>query len=154
MKRYIGIDPGAAGGLAFITEDGLVVVHSRKSATPLEAVQDALLGTNPNDCVAYLEQIGGFIAGRPLPGSSMFKMGHSVGYWEGLLAGLGVRTILVRPQKWQEGIPGATGKKGPDRKRVLRDEAVRRFPAMRPTLLTCDALLIADFARTNERAAA
>lgn len=150
----IAIDPGAHGALCFITPRGpRPVVHKTADTPPLEALRDATCGTEPRECVAYLEKIGGFIAGKSLPGSSMFKMGHSAGYWEGMLAAFGVRTILVRPQDWQAGIPGTKSTKGADRKRALRAEAIRRFPEMKPTLDTCDALLIADYGqRANQGA--
>lgn len=147
----IAIDPGAHGALCFIPPTGSPVVHKTSDTPPLEALRDALAGAS--DCVAYLERVGGFIAGKKLPGSSMFKMGHSAGYWEGVLAALCVRTILVRPQDWQAGIPGTAGKKGADRKRALRAEAIRRFPALKPTLDTCDALLLADYGHRAEKGA-
>jgi hypothetical protein len=98
-----------------------------------------------------MEHVGGYIAGAKLPGSSMFKMGHNAGYWEGALSALGVKVIRIRPQEWQKGITGITGKKGPDRKRALRDEAIRRFPQLKPTLQTCDALLIAEHGISAEK---
>jgi hypothetical protein len=151
MKNYttIGIDPGANGALCFILPSGLIVIHRTSKTPPIEALQDAVTCAGAENCVAYLEKIGGFIAGKGLPGSSMFKMGHNAGYWEGMLAALGVRTIMVRPQDWQKGITGTAGTKGPDRKRALRDEAIRRFPAQKPTLETADALLIADYGRSH-----
>jgi hypothetical protein len=141
----IGIDPGANGALCFVTHSGLTIIHRTSKTPPLEALQDAVTCAGAENCVAYLEKIGGFIAGKGLPGSSMFKMGHSAGYWEGMLAFAGVRTIYVRPQEWQKGISGTTGTKGADRKRALRDEAIRRHPTLKPTLETADALLIADY---------
>lgn len=149
----IAIDPGAHGALCFIAPKGLPVIHKTADVPPLEALRDAICHVNTLDCVAYLEKIGGFIAGKSLPGSSMFKMGHSAGYWEGLLAAFQVRTIMVRPQDWQAGITGTTGKKGPERKRALRGEALRRYPALKPTLDTCDALLIADYGVRAEKGA-
>jgi hypothetical protein len=153
-KRIIGIDPGAHGALAFIDSDGRAVVHKTANTPPVDAARDALCGVDPTQVVVYLEQIGGFIAGKSLPGSAMFKMGHSAGYWEGMFALQGIRVQLVRPQAWQAGIPGMSGKGGHenkgDRKRCLRDEAIRRFPTCKPTLDTADALLIADFGRRVE----
>ena len=155
MKRVIGIDPGAHGALAYVEiSSPLTVVHATAKTPPIEALRAALLTADASECVAYLERVGGFIAGKSLPGSAMFKMGHSAGYWEGALAALKVRTILVRPQQWQAGIPGvAVAKEKPARKRALRDEALRRFPSLTITLDNCDALLIADYGRTVERGA-
>lgn len=149
MKIIIGIDPGASGSIAWINERGDIKTRSVKKESPLEALKEALNDAGNDPAVAFLERLTGFIAipggkGGPNP-STMFKMGVSAGYWEGLLAGLGVKTILVRPQEWQTGIAGAAAKKGPERKRALKAEAVRRFPKEKITLLTCDAMLIAEY---------
>lgn len=148
-RRVIGIDPGASGGLAFICDDGRMVVHGYKSTPPLYACEDAVAGIDPKDAVCYIEKVGGFI-GKQQPGSHMFKFGKNAGIWEGIMLALHVRVILVCPQEWQSGIPGVAGKKDAERKRALRDEAIRRFPTMKPTLETCDAMLIADYANSNE----
>lgn len=143
MTRVIGIDAGASGALVW-TEGGKWVMHPTAKCSPIEAIQDAIAGAE--SVVAYLERIGGFIAGKGLPGSSMFKMGDNFGFWRGALEALQVRTILVAPQTWQKGLPYLDGKKGAERKRALRNEAKRRFPALPGiTLDTCDALLIADY---------
>lgn len=150
FKRIIGIDPGMSGALAFITRDGSTVTHKTKSTPPLEALHDAIAGVEINECVVYMERIGGFIQGKHLPGSMMFKMGQNAGYWEGACAALGIRLVLVRPQDWQAGLPGTSGKAGPERKRALQAEAIRRFPALKVTQQDCDALLIADYGRRVE----
>jgi len=152
----IAIDPGAHGALCFIPpRTGRPILYRTAECPPLEALVDALASAEgePSACVAYVEKIGGFIAGKSLPGSAMFKMGHSAGYWEGLLTALRIRTILVRPQDWQAGITGVSGKKGPERKRALRAEAIRRYPDLKPTLDTSDALLIADYGLHAEKGA-
>lgn len=156
---YIGIDPGASGGLAFITADGRVVVHKFHDCDPYDALQDAMASGGP--CIAYLERVGGYVKpGKDgetggQPGSAMFNFGDNYGYWRGLLRALQIRTIIVHPQGWQKGIPGVVSLRGPEnkaaRKRALRDEAGRRFPAIRATLDNCDALLIADYGRRMER---
>lgn len=151
-KIFIGIDPGAHGALVWIDDNGSVICHNTSKTLPFDAAEDASSGTERiEECVAYLEKVGGFIAGKRLPGSMMFKLGESFGEWKGLLAGLRIRCVLVRPQDWQAGITGLHGKAGPDRKRALRAEAARRFPTVKVTLDNCDALLIADYARRLER---
>lgn len=153
FKRIIGIDPGVNGGLAFIdTDTGAVVLHKTENNMG-EILADAFCGCDSSEAVAYLEKVGGFIAGKNLPGSMMFKLGENFGHWQGLLTAWGIRTILVRPQDWQKGISGTTGTKGAERKRALAAEAKRRFPAHKVTLANCDALLIADYGRSMERAA-
>lgn len=154
FTRIIGIDPGAKGALAFLTTDGRAVVHKTSDTLPMEALQDAMAGVSASECVAYLELVGGYIPGRPQPASRTGVLMRSLGLWEGLLLASGIRCSLTRPQAWQAGIPGRS-KVYAVNKRALRAEAARRFPRVKVTLDTCDALLIADFGRRVEwRAAA
>jgi hypothetical protein len=152
----IGIDPGAHGAMVFgnpsLGADPLIeTLHGKDAYDVLERFR-FLAADHQWQLVAYLEKVGGF-TGRPQPGSAMFKFGEGSGYLKGCLRALGVRVILVPPQTWQKGLMGLTGKKGPDRKRALRDEAQRRFPAIKCTLDNADALLIWDYAVRQERGA-
>ena len=149
MKIYIGIDPGASGALVWMDGKGSVIAHKVKDTPPVEAIKDAIGEHDTSDVVAVLEQVGGFMGGKDnkFLGSAMAKLGRSFGYWEGALAMAGVRCELVTPQRWQAGISGTSGKKGAERKRALRAEAIRRFPTVKVTMDNCDALLIADYCR-------
>lgn len=145
----LGIDPGASGGYAEIHPNGGVVTHGPMDDSDLPeyvenlVIQSRLAGVA---LTAYLELVGGFI-GKPQPGSSMFKFGNGYGFIRGVLAANYVRTELVRPQDWQKGIPGVQGTKGPDRKRALKEHAARLYPALKVTLKTADALLIAEYGK-------
>jgi hypothetical protein len=139
--RTIAIDPGANGALVF-HENGKIVIHLSNKVSAVDAIRDAIAGAERPVC--YLEQVGGYI-GRPQPGSAMFKFGANFGFWLGLLAAYDVRHVLVRPQTWQKNLIGVSSK-GPERKRLLRDEARRRFPQVAVTLDNCDALLLLDWA--------
>jgi hypothetical protein len=148
----IGIDPGASGGICQMFPNGSVELMAMPEKSELrefiyEEAQNAAM--NQHQMIAVMEQVGGFIAGKPRPGSRMFKMGEGYGYIQGLLAMSQIPLHLVRPQKWQEGIPGVAGKKDNARKRALKEHAVRLFPKLKITLKTCDALLIAEWARLN-----
>jgi len=152
VKIVIGIDPGANGALVAWFDDDKPVIHKFAKTDPCDAITDILLCTESHaaGCVAYVEEVSGFI-GKPQPGSAMFKFGRSFGYVLGLLRGMNISTVLVRPQTWQKGLPGMASLKGPERKRALRDEAARRFPQVKVTLDNCDALLIADYGQRMER---
>lgn len=150
--RFIGIDPGVHGALTWLDNNGSIICHNTDKTLPVDAVMDSVGAESSHHCVAYLEKVGGYIAGKRLPGSAMFKMGESFGMWQGLLAALGIRCVLVRPQEWQAGITGLLGKVGAERKRALRAEAARRFPTVKVTLDNCDSLLIADYCRRIEGA--
>lgn len=145
MDRVIGIDPGANGALAWMdVKTGKMVTHLYKDTPPKDAILDAICGVCTDDVIAYIEEVGGYI-GRPQPGSAMFKFGENFGFWQGVLTTLGIKTIRVRPQTWQKGILRLQGKKGPERKRILRNEAIFRFPGQKVTLDNCDAMLICEY---------
>lgn len=154
MKTFIGIDPGAKGAIAFITDEGVTGAYSNSKHEPASAFAEifSTFSDGKKTCVAVLEKVGGFMGGKDnrFIGPSMFKLGESYGYMQGVLAMAGIRTILVRPQDWQKGITGLQGKKGLERKRALKAEAIRRFPDINVTLENCDALLIAEYCKKTE----
>lgn len=102
----------------------------------------------PASTVAFLEEVGGF-AGKAQPGSAMFKFGRQFGFTLGVLQALGIRVELVRPQKWQKPLSLGTASSCAARsewKNKLKACAQRRYPALKPTLATADAILILDYA--------
>jgi hypothetical protein len=97
--------------------------------------------------ICYLEEVGGFI-GKAQPGSAMFKFGFNAGLLRGILLSLGWRIELARPAKWQGGLGIGNSRScdsKADWKRKLKGEAERRFPGIKVTLATADALLILDW---------
>ena len=158
MKTHIAIDPGASGGIA---------VHSQGKTYcyPMPETQGDVLetlseivksnefeGSPESDIVCTLEQVGGF-AGTGQPGSAMFKFGENYGFIKGVVQALGIRLELVRPQTWQRGFglgtKAACASKS-EWKNKLKAEAQRRFPQLKVTLKTADALLILDWAMRME----
>jgi hypothetical protein len=153
-KRLMCIDPGASGGIACIYPDGNVTAIAMLDDGDLrDEIESFAAGARAEGetPVAYLEIVGGFIAGNKLPGSAMFNFGSGYGYTRGLLAMARVELHMVRPQDWQKGIPGVHGvKEKPVRKRAMKEHAARLFPHLKVTLKTADALCILDFARRAE----
>lgn len=144
----MAIDPGKSGGIVW-DEDG----HVRSSKMPdtegdcVDMLRTATLAAG-QERIAYIEKVGGYIAGNKCPGSSMFNFGHGRGVLVGAMMAFGWRVIEVTPQKWQAWL--GIGKCGGD-KNKLKAEAQRRFPEERVTLATADALLIYDYAQKKER---
>ena len=111
----IGVDPGLKGGIAFLSEEKLVVhptpvivksfMKNGKKKTRSEMDLDKvyqIIGEydGPSmliDC-AYLEHVSA-MPGQGVTG--MFRFGQNFGQWQGVLAGFGIRTVLVRPQTWK-----------------------------------------------------
>lgn len=152
MKTIIAIDPGASGGIA-VSGSGPVKAF-KMPATQGDIVNHIRdIWSSTDSCVCYLEQVGGFI-GKKQPGSAMFKFGEGFGFVKGVLATLGIKTIMVRPQEWQKHFSLGTCKSCPSKtiwKNKLKSEAQRRFPELDVTLATSDALLILEYARHCEK---
>lgn len=141
----LAIDPGVSGGMAAWC-DG-------QFAEPIAFAGEAealawLRHFHPDFTAAWMEDVHS----SPQMGvRSAFTFGRNVGFWTGALAALGFPLRQVKPQVWQRGIPGISGKQGPERKAALKAEAARRFPKFKVTAATADALLLADWARLQAR---
>ena len=139
----IAIDPGASGGMAIRFIDGKVIAYPYISeADFIDTIQ-----TLPGPAEAYVEKVQGYIGGAGGPGSAMFSFGQSYGFILGVLMALQVPVKLVRPQEWQKRLSLGTSKSHASKshwKRHLRGEASRRFPQLKVTLKTADALLILE----------
>jgi len=151
MKTVIvGIDSGVNGGICVIYPNG------EAKASPIGSIaelSDNLIyarGKAFDDGLAietFVEEVTGYIGGRPQPASRSFILGKSYGTILGLLFGLGIPFRMVRPQKWQQGLSGIRGIEYSERKRKLREYAAMRYPKLKPTLKTADAILIADYGK-------
>jgi len=145
-KRFIGIDPGSSGGLAWRDENG--AVSAIKMPETEGDVLQLLTGFKQTAYVVILEEVGGYV-GKAQPGSAMFKFGRHTGFLIGVIMALGFRLEMVRPQKWQK--PLGVGTSGncaskTEWKNKLKALAQRKFPGVSVTLSTSDALLIMDYA--------
>lgn len=141
---YLGIDPGKSGGIAV-----LGMVEPRLIPIPESYLDLWGIVAGVNAEFAVLEKVGGFIQGNKLPGSAMFNFGAGFGALEAFLIASRTSYELITPQKWQKalGIPTSGGDKAKHKKK-LRDFADRLFPGVKGlTQKTCDAILIAEFAR-------
>lgn len=155
-RMYLGIDPGASGGLACVTGDGVAF----KSMPPTEqGVWDWIKlrveqgSRNYNGVRCCIEQVSGYI-GEAHPGSSMFNFGASYGGLRMALVACGVRFEAVRPQLWQKALGIPHRKKSEDKrqwKQRLLSEAKRLFTDLLPTLATADALLLAYYCRLKDQ---
>ncbi len=147
MTRILAIDPGVSGGIAY--HDG--------EATKLYPMPDTdgdkrdLLTTltltgSPGKLFAYMEKVGGYIAGARMPGSRMFNFGEGYGFLKGVLMTQCIPLELVTPQKWQKDLSIGEKDKA-ERKRRLKEKAQQLYPQVDGvTLKTCDALLILHYA--------
>jgi hypothetical protein len=144
MKQgtVLGVDPGANGGIAWIT-DGKACVE--KMPDTLQDLWELICDIHPNRLCekqppikAYIEQV----SSSPQMGVvSAFSFGRGYGNLEMALTAAAIPFERVRPQVWQEALGCMT--KGD--KNVSKRKAQELFPDRKITHATADALLIAHY---------
>ena len=171
-KVIIAIDPGASGAISVKHSDGTVMAHKMPDSP--RGICDLLepIKVTPDEVVAYIEEVGGYIGGAGAPGSAMFNFGEGYGVIKGILTALRIPFHLVRPQKWQKELGLGTKEKARaerlcgqvttaelkrvanlnagykrDWKNKLKARAEREYPHLKVTLANCDALLILSYAK-------
>jgi hypothetical protein len=149
----ICVDPGVSGGIAVIL-GSLIVAAFPMPETEEDCarliLEQGRRGTKPK---MVIEHVSGFI-GSAHPGSRMFTFGESFGLSKGIALGAGWPVEEVSPLVWQNALRLGTNRRlegAKDKwKRLLKGEAARRYPALKPTLATADAILIAHFVATRK----
>lgn len=102
--RYLGIDPGASGAVALISDSGEVI--SVVDAVDNEGIMCAehlfsVIGTMMPDRVV-LEKVHGMNkGGGKQAASTSFKFGASFGTCRGVICALGLPFVEVWPQTWK-----------------------------------------------------
>ena len=144
---YIGIDPGLSGGIAILNQDGSVKEVVAMPDTPRDIYEFLFSYKEDSRCV--LEDVGHGMPGQSSKATATFAR-HN-GHIEMALLALGIPTEKVTPQKWIK-VYQLKKKKEQDKnewKNVLKAKAQSLFPQLgkKVTLKTCDALLIAEYAR-------
>lgn len=140
MRKFIGIDPGTNGGMAWVG-GGCLMTFKLKGATERdvwEAMQ-AFVTTDVADCFAVIESVHS----SPQMGVvSAFTFGRSLGFLRGVLIAAEIAFEEVTPQKWQK----ALGCLSKGDKNVTKARAQQLFPAMKVTHANADCLLLAEYA--------
>ena len=141
MKDFVlAVDPGVSGGMAVWRPEQ--EIRLQRYTTEDEFI-DFLRGLKGNG-TAVVEHVPKYI-GNEMRASHSFTLGYNVGFETGVIRTLSIPMDLVRPQKWQHGLPNLKGKVGAARKRLLKDHAKRLYPGLKVTLANADALLLLDF---------
>lgn len=144
MPGIIAFDPGKAGGACIRHDDGSIELH------PFRVEHEYIELISALDCKKYeavVEDVPAFVSAATSNASS-FKLGYNFGFIVGALRALRLPTHLVKPQIWQKGLSGLRPKLSySDRKRPLKDNAIRLYPDLKITNATADAVLIMDWYR-------
>jgi len=153
-KKYIiGIDPGMHGGIAVydaVTKD--ISAAERMPETPMDILSRLrLLAAETAFCV--LEDVGQGMPGQSSRATATFAR-HN-GHLEMALLALGIKTVKVRPQKWENtySLGKSAGVDKREWKRRLKAKAQELFPELgkKITLDTCDAILLAYYGYKTHR---
>jgi hypothetical protein len=150
-KYYIGVDPGASGGLAAFLPSGRV--QTIKMPATERDIYDWFYPWEYTDAAAVIEKVGGYI-GTGQPGSAMFKFGTGYGGLRMAMIANGIPFEEITPQKWQRAL-GITPKKKEESKTQwknrLKAVAQQLFPHVIITLATADAILIAEYCKRKHQ---
>ena len=146
-RIYIGIDPGKNGGIGFIYNDKAYC--KRCPATIQEMAEEIKVCKELAPDIqkyALIEQVHSF------PGQgvrSVWTFGQGYGQWLGILAAHSIPYTQISPQKWMKYYnPLPRDKK--ERKNQLKHLAQQRFPEIKITLSTADAVLLANYLKENK----
>ena len=146
MKRFVGIDPGKAGGVAWVDVGSKSMERnaiSFKGLTPAEVAESITdVVEDIDDCEVMIEQVNAMPKDAA---SNAFKFGYSAGMIEGAVIAGRKPYHFVRPAKWQ----GVLSCRTKGDKAVTRDKAQRLFPGfhLKITNQIADALLISEYCR-------
>lgn len=144
----VAIDPGASGGIVWEIP-GFQTGAENLPENPAELVQLLDSIQKDGDVRVYLEEVGGYIGGKTMPGSHAFNFGRGFGQILGVCAALGIPVELVKPGKWQKalGLGTSAGLTKTQWKNKLKLKASQLYPNTAVTLKVADALLILHAAK-------
>lgn len=146
---YVGVDPGAKGGIAYICGKESNAIKCPGSPRNMADSAGQILnmffenGISPSHTFVGIERV------HSMPGQKgMFKFGTNFGIWLGIFGANSIEPILVHPQTWQtmyrkDGL--IAGIKGTERRNKKKLIAQNIFRHLKVTQLTSDALLIANY---------
>jgi crossover junction endodeoxyribonuclease RuvC len=147
MKTHIGIDPGKSGGIACISPSETSVWPMPETVADLVDLLREIRVHAPHgyEVIAAVERVHS----SPQMGVvSAFTFGRGLGNIEAACSAIGIRLEWVNPPAWQRALGCLT--KGD--KNVSKRRAQELFPQLKITHAIADALLIAEYARRQEKA--
>lgn len=148
---FIGIDPGVAGGIAAVDEQGYVFTAFKMPETRRD-LYERLMTFTPYATRGAIEKVNAGVFGHGkgthrMGVVSAFTFGRNVERCHMALTALGIAYDEVLPVKWQT----ALGCRTRGDKNVSKARAQQLFPTVKVTHAIADALLIAEYARRAER---
>jgi Holliday junction resolvasome RuvABC endonuclease subunit len=146
---YIGIDPGLSGGIAALSESGLVIEAIHMPATEADILKALERSRILQPARAVLEHVWS------VPGQGgAFKFGRNVGHCEMALTSARIPFDQITPQRWQKamGVVYPKGSNDTVKKNITKRRAQQLFPeVVTITHAIADALLLAEYCRRREQ---
>ena len=145
--KYIGIDPGASGGIAVIDEEGNIKAYKcPKSSEEMSLLFQMCVGNTPTVNIKLLMER---VWARPTNAvRAAFSYGVNYGQWLGISATHEVQMNTAIPVEWIKWVGCPKALKRDIRKRWLKEKAGELYPDVNKlTLATSDAILITHYAK-------
>lgn len=145
MERVLCVDPGKNGGVAWVGAERRVnAVKMPDTDVDILDMLRSIRAEGVDKCV--IERQFFHMCGNNAVSSAKFA--RHCGLLMGILVSLGYSVEEITPAKWQRKI-GAMPKDKKERKRVIKDIVQKKYPALKVTFATADALgiLMADASR-------
>lgn len=142
MSKFIAIDPGVNGGIAF--HDGKTAwVHDLGTIAELIELLEPM---KDEPYEVYLEDIQRF---SNMPYARAIVYASSWGSIKGVVQALKFRMHLVSSQTWQKklSLGNSKGMTKTQWKNKLKTKAQELYPTLKLSLKTADAILILEYAR-------
>lgn len=136
---YVGVDVGASGGIAAITDAGAVLLAVKMPETDAD-ILSVFAPFDPSTSFAVIEKVH---ASPQMGVTSAFSFGGSYRALRMALTASKLSFDEVTPQRWQRMMGCLSG----GDKNVTKQRAQQLFPAVKITHAIADALLLADFCR-------
>ena len=145
--KYIGIDPGAGGGIAVIDDENNIKAYKcPQSSEDMSVLFQICMGdTAPENIRLLMERVWA----RPTNAvRAAFSYGVNYGQWLGISSSHEIKMNTVIPTEWIRWIGCPKALKSVIRKRWLKEKAKELYPEIkRVTLKTSDAILITRYAK-------
>ena len=145
--KYIGIYPGAGGGIAVIDLRGKMKAYKcPKSSDDIALLFQIAMGETPPEKIKLLMER---VWARPANAvRAAFSYGTNYGQWLGIAASHEIKMNTVIPVEWIRWVGCPKSLKRDVRKRWLKEKAGELYPNVNKlTLATSDAILITHYAR-------
>ena len=141
---YVGIDPGASGGMAWPVTNGRGYNVLRFKDKEFILSQWKQWSRSDAPLRIVLEQVHAM----PKNGvSGMFKFGQNFGWWQGVVESFAWDYELVTPQKWQRHLGCMTNGDKNVTKAFAAELVEKSGSSMRVTHTIADAICLAEYAR-------